>query len=339
VTTTVVLTDNLAPTDPLLSTQSGGTMHLGNFTTARDAASPTPASRGLISNASAVQLSIDTDGSIADSIWSVGPVSLLDRTIVAGDVHSGGSISAINGAAINGTRTPNTPVQTRTVTISVNFPINTAQPVNVNTDIGILAPGSYPSHTFNTGGAVTLRAGTYFFEALAFNTGATMRIDSSGGPVLVNVRTTLGFQRATETSAGGSLSQLRIVCFGGGTIFMEANFTGTVVAPAAMINFQGSNVTFTGGFFGQSIQGASNIAYVRSPGPWTETPSAPSLATPTTRSLAAALARSEAPAPPPAEAPAPPPAEAPAPPPAEAAAPAARSRPRRGRAGARRKKT
>jgi len=111
------------------------------------------------------------------------------------------------------------------------------------------------------------------------------------------------------------------VCFGGGTIFMEANFTGTVVAPAAMINFQGSNVTFTGAFFGQSIQGASNVTYVRAPGPWTETPSAPSVAAPTTR-LAASAA---------------PPATASAPEPAPPPAPAARTT-ARGRTTTRRKK-
>ena len=273
----MILTDTLVPTDPLLSTQSGGTMALASATIAQDT---TPASKGLLSNASTVQLSIDTDGNIADSIWSVGPVSLRDRTSVAGNVTSGGAVTAVNGASVSGTTTQNTTVQTRTVTISVIFPTSTNNQ-NVATDLGNLAPGAYGTFTFNSGGAVTLSAGTYFFQGLSFNSGSTMRINSSGGSVFIYVMSTLAFERATQTLVAGNAAALRIVCFGAGTVFMQMPFTGTVVAPAATLNFQGSGITYRGAFFGNSITGGPNLTYVRNPFPsWTEAPSNPMVVAP-----------------------------------------------------------
>ena len=226
-------------------------MALASATIARDT---TPASKGLLSNASTGALSIDTDGNIADSIWSVGPVTLRDRTVVAGNATSGGTVSAINGATVSGTTTQNTTVQTRTVTISVNFPTSTNNQT-VATDLGTLAPGAYGTFNFNSGGAVTFSAGTYFFQGLSFNSGSTIRINSSAGSVFIYVMSTLAFQRATQTLVGGNANALRIVCFGSGTVFMQMAFTGTVVAPAATLNFQGSSITYSGAFFGLSIVG------------------------------------------------------------------------------------
>jgi hypothetical protein len=273
----VILTDTLVPTDPLLSTQSGGTMSLASATIAQDT---TPASKGLLSNASTVTLSIDTDGVIADSIWSVGPVSLRDRTSVAGNVTSGGAVTPINGAVVHGTTTQNTTVQTRTVTISVSFP-SSSNNQTVATDLGNLAPGAYGTFTFNSGGAATFSAGTYFFQGLSFNSGSTMRINSSGGSIFIYVMSTLAFQRGTQTLVGGNANALRIVCFGAGTVFMQMAFTGTVVAPLATINFQGSSITYSGAFFGNSITGGPNLTYARNPFPsWTETPSNPMVVAP-----------------------------------------------------------
>jgi len=252
-------------------------MALSSATIAQDT---TPASKGLLSNASTVTLSIDTDGVIADSIWSVGPVSLRDRTSVAGNVTSGGAITAVNGAVVHGTSTPNTTVQTRTVTISVSFP-SSSNNQNVATDLGNLAPGAYGTFTFNSGGAATFSAGTYFFQGLSFNSGSTMRINSSGGSIFIYVMTTLAFQRGTQTLVGGNANALRVVCFGTGTVFMQMAFTGTVVAPLATINFQGSSITYSGAFFGNSITGGPNLTYARNPFPsWTETPSNPMLVAP-----------------------------------------------------------
>ena len=221
----------------------------------------------------------DTDGNIADSIWSVGPVSLRDRTVVAGNVTSGGAVTAVNGARVTGTTTPNTTIQTRTVTISVSFPSSSDNRA-VSTDLGILAPGAYGTFNFNSNGAVTLTAGTYFFQGLSFNSGSTMRIDSSGGSIFVYVMTTLAFQRATQTSVAGNPAALRVVCFGTGTVFLQATFTGTVVAPAATLNLQGT-AAYNGAFFGLSISGGPNLTYTRNPFPnWPETPSNPSVVAP-----------------------------------------------------------
>ena len=194
---------------------------------------------------------------------------------------------------VHGTTTQNTTVQTRTVTISVNFPTSTNNQT-VATDLGTLAPGAYGTFTFNSGGAVTFSAGTYFFQGLSFNSGATMRINSSGGSIFIYVMSTLAFQRATQTLVGGNANALRIVCFGAGTVFMQMAFTGTVVAPAATINFQGSAITYSGAFFGNSITGGPNLTYARNPFPsWTETPSNPMVVAPA-KLAAATSARAQA---------------------------------------------
>jgi hypothetical protein len=267
----VVLADNLAPTDPVLSSQRGGTMNLSGRTIVQDT---TPVSAGILSNSGIGGLNIDTDSDIADSIVSVGPVSLRDRTLVRGNVTSASTVTAVNGAHVNGTTSENQAVQIRTVTISATFP-SSSDNRTIDGDIGVLPPGGYGTFLFNSNGAVTLVSGTYFFDSIAFNSASTMRIDSSNGPVFVNVRSSFAFQRATQAAVGNSnLDQLRFVLFGSGSVFLEAPFTGTVVAPEATITMQGA-VTYRGGFFGQSIVGAAGITYIRDPFPAWETPSPP----------------------------------------------------------------
>lgn len=267
-------------------------MALASATIARDT---TPASKGLLSNASTGALSIDTDGNIADSIWSVGPVTLRDRTVVAGNATSGGTVSAINGATVSGTTTQNTTVQTRTVTISVNFPTSTNNQT-VATDLGTLAPGAYGTFNFNSGGAVTFSAGTYFFQGLSFNSGSTIRINSSAGSVFIYVMSTLAFQRATQTLVGGNANALRIVCFGSGTVFMQMAFTGTVVAPAATLNFQ-APPSRTAGPSLVSASSGPNLTYARNPFPsWTETPSNPMIVAPARLAAATGARGQSAPA-------------------------------------------
>jgi hypothetical protein len=267
VTTTVIVPSGVGPSDPVLLSQQGGTLSIGATSTLRDADAPTPASRGLVVNTGAGALSVDATSTVADSIWSVGPVTLRNNVQVAGNVHASSGVTLLPGATVAGSTTTSETIPTRTVTITVNFPSSSDNRPTIGNDIGVLPPGAYGTFLFNSGGAVTLVSGTYFFDSLAFNSASQLRIDSgSGAPVLVYVRNALAFSRATQSSVAGNLDLLRIVVFGSGNTFLQSMFTGTVVVPAGTLNLQGT-FTYRGQFIAQTIVGEANIIYIRDPFP------------------------------------------------------------------------
>jgi cytoskeletal protein CcmA (bactofilin family) len=110
-------------------------------------------------------------------IKSNGDINLDTNNIVKGSVQAGGDVTLGFDTNITG---PITDGVSPTTFIAVN---TSYQPTNSN-DTGISPPGAYDSGTRNlfVANTVTLDPGTYYFNRIDLNAGATLEIS---GPVII----------------------------------------------------------------------------------------------------------------------------------------------------------
>ena len=114
-----------------------------------------------------------------------------------------------------------------------------------------LAPGSYHAVTAKTRAVLPLAAGTFFFDSLDIEPLATLNV--SAGPVFIYVATSLLLKGNIQ--AGQQDQKFFIGFFGTSQVSLESAFTGTIVAPNAMLRFAPLNGagSFTGQFFARDI--------------------------------------------------------------------------------------
>jgi hypothetical protein len=246
---TIILADGLQPAGVVLASQSGGDLSVASNTVVQDPA----LGFGVLSNSGTGQTVLEV-GANTGLVWSRGPVTVRNGARVHGDVHGGGTVT-LQGGTVDGTITRNETIPTRVVTLDVFFPTSTDSRDIDRADDLALDPGAYQVFNVNRGGLV-LRTGSYFFDALTFNSGTRLLINNpNGGVISVFVRgpqTASFLFRGTQQLTAGQLSAFRVVCFGTADVSLESVFTGTVAAPNATIRPQ-TAATFTGAFLGRSV--------------------------------------------------------------------------------------
>ena len=148
---------------------------------------------------------------------------------------------------------------------SAAFPTPGGLNITINSGaIRDLVPGSYRSVIVNSGGTLRLGAGSYFFQGLTINMGATARV-LAGTRVLV--AGTFAY-RSRFTAAGGAPQAIFLGLAGSGSVALEAPFAGTVVAPLAHVTFgSGSGLTYTGSFFARVVEVRPGSKLACAPGP------------------------------------------------------------------------
>ena len=76
------------------------------------------------------------------------------------------------------------------------------------------------------------------------------------------MRNTLALDPGIQTIAAGDASQIRIAYFGTSELTLTAPFSGTVMAPSALLHLRNVGVdddAFVGAFFAQSLDVQSNV--------------------------------------------------------------------------------
>ena len=113
-----------------------------------------------------------------------------------------------------------------------------------------LAAGSYAAVTVN-GGTLLLAAGDYYFGSLVINSGSIVRALPT---TRIFVRDTLVFNAPIRATTGTAVQPI-FLGFAGNKIDFNAQFDGTLVAPAASVGFgTGAGLRFTGSFFGRALE-------------------------------------------------------------------------------------
>ena len=197
--------------------------------------------------------SVGTDTRLINVI-SQSPATILDRSALSGFAQSASTVSLINGATAAGGLKQNTPLAPlQSLTWTVNVPAATGGDVSLEPDQTRppLAPGSYHAVTAKTRAVLPLAAGTFFFDSLDIEPLATLNV--SAGPVFIYVATSLLLKGNIQ--AGQQDQKFFIGFLGTSQVSLESAFTGTIVAPNAMLRFAPLNGagSFTGQFFARDI--------------------------------------------------------------------------------------
>lgn len=214
----------------------------------RDAATGTG---GGIFSSGAGQTRVGFDAR-SGGILSVGPVQVSDRASVSGPVISAGALDISPFATIAGPRAAFAQVALPSIPALPAFPPATGGNITVHSgNRRTLTAGSFGNLTVTSGGTLILRAGDFFFQNLAVSSGATVRVTPT---TRIFVRTSFTAQTSFLATAGTAVQPI-FFGFGGNTLSFDAVFNGTLVAPNATVFFgTGAGLTFTGAFYGRSLE-------------------------------------------------------------------------------------
>lgn len=203
-----------------------------------------------ISNAGSGLTRVGNDAG-SGGIFSVGPVSVLDRALIGGNILSASSVSVSPVATVNGSVTQFGSVVLPPLPALPTFPPPSGGDITVNSGTQSRGPGSYNVATLNGGTLVLTTPGDYYFRTLTINSGSTIRVANNAR---IFVQNQLAY-RAPFRPLAGSAVQAVFLGFAGTSLTMEALFNGNLVAPNANVAFGvGSGLTFNGSFFASTIE-------------------------------------------------------------------------------------
>jgi len=202
-----------------------------------------------IANLGTATLQIGTDGHLGD-IWSRGPVTIADRTVVNGTIHGAVSVTTGNGVTVKAK--DNKSFQTVTSTSSVTFPVTNAGGFNLEPGAtGTLFPGSYGAVAVKSNSKLKVSTGSYLIESLDLEPQSTLALDTTSGPIVFYVRTSVILRGNITTKTDAR--DFTLIYFGSSALFVEAPFSGTIVASGAQLNIT-SVQPINGAFFASGIE-------------------------------------------------------------------------------------
>lgn len=189
---------------------------------------------------------------VSGGILSVGPVQVLDRAHIGGDITTGATASVSATAVVAGVVTQHAQVVLPGLPALPAFPAPTGGSLNVNSGTTRnLAAGSYDTVNVNSNGTLVLGAGNYFFRSLAINASSIVRATAA---TRLYVQNNLAYQSPIRAPSGNAV-QAVFLGFAGATTTIEETFNGTFVAPNASVAFGiDTSRTYTGAFYARSIE-------------------------------------------------------------------------------------
>lgn len=169
----------------------------------------------------------------SSDITSVADVTLGRKASVTGDVRSAGKVKLLPKASVSGSIQENAAVSIEPFSWSVDFPA-LGHNVTVRAGQGQSAlPGSYGKALVKASARLHLSAGTYFFDKVEVERGGSLVLDTSGGTLLVYVRS--GVLVRGKMEVVGSIDRVLIGYAGTSPAVFEGALNGTFVAPAATV--------------------------------------------------------------------------------------------------------
>ncbi len=214
----------------------------------------TNGSPGTVTNAGSGLVTVGS-GTTTGSIVSVGNILLVPSGVSASSAQSAGTVNVglgdhVGSVAQNATLTP---LAYRTITV----PQLPGTPAEVLAAPGstTLAPGLYDNVNILSGATVTLTAGNYVINNFILSPLSTLNLDTSAGAVNVFVMSTaLWNGQVTGDGTQFVFSYLGIL-----PLTFAGKFTGTALAPNALINLGPLPTSYSGNFYGQQVAVASGV--------------------------------------------------------------------------------
>lgn len=197
---------------------------------------------------------VGADARVGDVLGG-GAVTLRDRSLVTRNVQSGGTFTRGSAVVVNGSISPRAPLKPKVNRSWLVGFSDSAAHITLNSgQIQAPAPGTFGNVTVNAGAKLTLKAGTYNINSLKLEPQSTLKLDTSGGPIFVNVKNELVF-RGTVENRSTVASKALFTYLGSTLVSVDAPFGGTLIAPNATIKLESLNgATHYGAFFGQDVE-------------------------------------------------------------------------------------
>lgn len=208
---------------------------------------------------------IGADAVVNGSIRAGGAVELRDRARVNGNLTASGRVTRGNQTYVSGTvrayQPPPTITQFRFV---VEFPAATCNPgfeVPPNGALSI-SPGSYGAVVVKPGGRLTLAGGPYVLDSLEIHSDGSLVVDDTDSAVELFLREGFSF-KGRVIEAGNHPAEFVVATPTTGTVFIEAPFTGTLIAPNAGLALQ-TVASHLGTLVGKNVELQAGVQFTQS---------------------------------------------------------------------------
>jgi len=218
-------------------------------------------------------------GTKTGDVESVSRVALHDNVHVVGDVVTAAGLTSSASATVTG----NSAQQSLTLQPVTSFSWSVTFPPASNSLIAYpgttqsASPGAYGGLFVYPNATLKLTSGVYYLDQFDTEEQGTLALDTTNGPVIVYVRTSVVYRGATTIN--GPADRLFIALAGTAPVTIESNFSGVLIAPNAPIRLGIVGKQDSGSIFAQQIQVDPNVNFQLHPFAFWSTvvPQAPSL--------------------------------------------------------------
>jgi hypothetical protein len=214
----------------------------------------TSGSPGTVTNSGAGFVNVGS-GTSTGALVSVGNIVLLPLGVTATSAKSAGTVAVGAGDSVPTVvqHATLTPLAQRTMTVPA-LP-GVAADFTAGPGSTTLAPGLYDDVNLLSGSTVTLTAGNYVIDDFVLSPLATLKLDTSLGTITVFVKSIALWQGQVT----GDGTQFVFSYLGGLPLTFAGTFTGTALAPNAIINLGPLPSSYHGNFYGQQVVVASGV--------------------------------------------------------------------------------
>jgi hypothetical protein len=225
-----------------------------------------------VENAGTGLVNLTTLGLFAQtgSILSVPSVALGPSTVTAAAptsdaIHTAGIVTGLFGSTVTGAVVQlNAPTLSPFPSLSPSYPFNLNEVIVLPLTTVTIAPGPYDNVVVNPAGTLRLTHGTYTFNTLNVDPAGTVQIDTTGGPVIVEVQTQILHMGAVTSN--GAPNQFVLYYSGIVPVLLLTNFSGVVIAPSAVLTLsQPLFGSYVGAFYANSIVVSPGVKVTESP--------------------------------------------------------------------------
>jgi hypothetical protein len=214
-----------------------------------------------VANAGTGEINVGAHAQLG-SVFGAANVTLRDHSTINGNVSYGGALSEQSNVTVTGTASHvSTLSPADTFSWTVQYPATSSGSATIAPNAHqSIAPGRFGTYDVNQNAVLTLSSGTYYFDALTFESGSVLELKQSAGPTVIHTRQGFTFRGQERAAAGAATPpDVLVVALGANDVFVETPFTGTLAAPAARMTLGGGAGRYVGSFYAKELIVRPNI--------------------------------------------------------------------------------
>ena len=207
---------------------------------------------GTIGNAGTFRTHLGVESKVGN-VLSRAKVALKDRGEVHGYVRTTDVLELGEDADVDGSVSEHAIVVLPNLALNIPFPTSTIGTIELEPNQQQTAgPGYYNKLHAKQNAQVFLSSGIYYLNEFFLEPGAKVRLNASGGPILIYVKNSFTFRGEFLDSASG-FPRVFVGYLGTSTAVVESKYRGTLSAPNAKISLS-TIQSHEGAFHGKNLE-------------------------------------------------------------------------------------